>query len=98
MHAVVRETHYAPGLPVHTTPEFLAFQQAHAGLSGYLGTAVVEAGEGRYLTVTLWRGAEDMHAARKVMGPVVEDTLNPLMSSPASLLATGPVVFTDLAQ
>jgi hypothetical protein len=37
-----------------------------------------------------------MAAAREAMGPVVERTVSPLMTSPAKLLGTGPVVFNDL--
>lgn len=98
MHAVVRETYYAPENPIHETQEFQEFQQAHANLNGYQGTVVVDVGAGRFLTLTLWRTADDMAAAREAMGPVVERTLDALMISPAKLLGTGSVVVNDLAQ
>ncbi len=98
MYAVVRETYYAPEKPIYETQEFQEFQQEHANLNGYQGTVVVDLGAGRILTVTLWRTAEDMIAGREAMGPVVERTLNPLMTSPAKLLGTGSVVVNDLVQ
>lgn len=96
-YAVVRETRYALRTPVQETREFREFQREHARLEGYRGTVVVEAGEGWYLTVTLWESAEEMTAARERMGPVVERTIGPLWSAPADLVATGPVVVDDLS-
>jgi hypothetical protein len=98
MHAVVRETSYPPEMPLDETPEFREFQREHASLSGYLGTVVVDVGGGRFLTLTLWQTAEDLTAARETMAPVVERTLDPLMTSPAKLLGTGPVVVNDLTK
>jgi hypothetical protein len=96
MYSVVRETSYNPDIPVYETPEFQEFHHEHAQLKGYQGTVVVEVGAGRFLTVTLWQTAEDMSAARAAMEPVVERTINPLMTAPAKLIGTGPVVVNDL--
>lgn len=96
MHAVIRETFYAPEHPIHETEAFREFQKKHAKLSGYRGSVLVEVGAGRFLTLTLWQTAGEMAAAREAMGPVVERTVSPLMTSPAKLLGTGPVVFNDL--
>jgi hypothetical protein len=96
MHAVIRETSYAPGEPLCETPEFNEFQREHANLTGYQGTVVVDVGAGRFLTLTLWQTAEDMSAARETMGPVVDRTINPLFTSPPKLLGTGPVVINDI--
>lgn len=98
MHAVVRETSYAPEKPIQETQEFQEFQHEHANLRGYQGTVVVDVGAGRFLTLTLWQTAEDIIAAREAMGTVVERTVSPLMTSPAKLLGTGPVVINDLMQ
>lgn len=59
---------------------------------------MVDIGAGRFLTLTLWRTAKDMEAAREAMGSVIERTLNRLMTSPAKLLGTGSVVVNDLNQ
>lgn len=98
MYAVVRETIYAPEHPIYKTEEFNEFQKEHASLDGYQGTVVVDAGAGKFLTLTLWRSTDDMTAAREAMGPVVERTVDQLMTSPPKLLGTGPVVVNDLTQ
>jgi hypothetical protein len=96
MYAVVRETSYSPDTPINERQEFRQFQQEHSRLDGYKGTIVVDAGSGRFITLTLWQESEKMIAAREHMGPVVERLLNPLMISPAKLLGTGPVVVNDI--
>lgn len=96
MYAVVRETSYDIENPVHETPAFEEFQREHANLNGYQGKVVVEVGAGRFITLTLWRTADDMTSALEAMGPVVEQTINPLMVSSAKLIGTGPVVVNDL--
>ena len=96
MYAVARETTYIPGAPVFRSPEFLEFQEAHAKRPGYRGTVVVDVGEGRYVTLTLWQTADDMNAAREALSPIVQRLLEPLMMAPSVLLGTGPVVVNDL--
>lgn len=98
MYAVVRETTFAPDEPIYESPAFQQFQREHASLPGYQGTVVVDVGGGRFVTLTLWRTAEDMSAAREVMGPVAERVLNSLMTAPSRLYGTGPVVVNDLVQ
>jgi heme-degrading monooxygenase HmoA len=96
MHAVVRETTYPPGGPLQERREFQQFQEAHAAQPGYRGTILVDAGDGRFITLTLWERADDMAAARTAMTPIVARLLDPLMTSPARLIATGEVVVDDL--
>jgi hypothetical protein len=96
MHAVIRETHYARDMPIAESREFQEFQELHAARPGYRGTIVVDSGNGRFLTLTLWEGEDEMNAAREALEPVVEKLLNPLMTAPSRLLATGPVVVDDL--
>ena len=96
MHAVLRETTYAPERPIYKTPEFHEFQELHAGRRGYRGTVLVDAGNGRFLTLTLWETAEDMSAAREALGPIVQRLLDPLMTAPSRLVGTGLVVVDDL--
>jgi hypothetical protein len=57
---------------------------------------VVDAGGGRFLTLTLWATEDDMRAGREAMGPVVAGTVAPLLTAPAVLHGTGPVVVNDL--
>lgn len=96
MYAVSRETYYPPEIKIQETKAFTAFQNKHAEQPGYVGTIVTKLEEGRYLTVTLWETEEQMNNARKALGQVVEELLTPLMTSPAILLGTGPVVVNDL--
>lgn len=98
MHAVVRETRYAPGQPIYETEEFQEFQREHAKLPGYKGTVVVDVGAGRFVTMTLWESADEMKAAQGAMDAVVGRTINPLMTTPAKLVGTGPVVVDDLTE
>ncbi len=98
MHAVVRQTTYDPDKRIYEAPEFQRFQEKHARLPGYRGTVVIDAGGGRFITVTLWESPDDMAAARQTMTPIVERLLAPLMTSPAQLLAMGPVVVDDLTE
>ena len=96
MHAVLRETSYAPNRPLEDMPEFAQFQAAHAARAGYRGTIVTRIGDGRYVTLTLWASAADMDGAREALGPVVQRLLNPLMTAPTRLYGTGEVVVADL--
>jgi hypothetical protein len=96
MHAVFRETTYAPDQSLVDRPEFQEFQKAHASRRGYKGTIVADVGGGRFVTMTLWETADDMNAARQALGPVVERLLSPLMTSPSKLYGTGRVVTSDL--
>jgi hypothetical protein len=96
MHAVIRETTYAPDRPLEDMAEFAEFQTAHAARQGYRGTIVTRVGDGRYVTLTLWASAADMDAARDALGPVVQRLLNPLMTAPTRLYGTGEVIVDDL--
>jgi hypothetical protein len=96
MYAIVRETFYDPAQPLQDRGEFKAFQAAHSEQGGYVGTLVVEAGSGRYLTTTLWKTREAAEAARIALGPTIGRLLNPLMTSAAKLLGTGPIAVNDL--
>ncbi len=96
MHAVFRETRYSSGASVVESDAYREFNAIHAAQPGYRGSMVVDAGEGRLLTVTLWETAEAMSAAREALEPVVARLLDPSMTAPAMLLGTGRVVLNDL--
>jgi hypothetical protein len=97
MHAVFRETSYPSSVPIQETAEFREFQRLHAGRPGYCGTVVAAVGDGRHLTMTLWRSAEDMQAAREALEPVIGALIAPRMTAPSVLLGTGHVVAMDIA-
>jgi hypothetical protein len=96
MHAVVRETSYDSSKPIQERTEFKEFQALHASQKGYRGTLVADAGDGVFLTMTLWETRADADEARRVLSPVIGRLLNPLMTGPAKLLGTGPIVVNDL--
>lgn len=97
MYAVFRETTYPPDVPIQDSAAFQEFQRLHAGRPGYRGSFVVAVGDGRHLTMTLWRNGDDMHAAREALEPAIGALIAPLMAAPAVLLGTGRVVAMDLA-
>lgn len=96
MYAIVRETSYSHDKPIYQSQQFQQFQHEPSRLHGYECPIVVDAGLGRFITLTLWRTSEDITAARETIARVVERLLNPLMISPAKLLATGAVVVNDI--
>ena len=98
MYAVFRETSYLPGTKIEDTTAFIEFQDKHAKQAGYKGTVVTDAGEGHYLTVTLWEDEKAMNDARKELGPLVEKLLSPIMTSQAKLIGAGIVVINDIKE
>jgi hypothetical protein len=98
MFAIVRDTPYDPKKLRERGEALAAFQAAHARQPGYAGTIVVDAGNGRWLTVNLWESEEQAATALPVMVPVVQRLLEPLMAGPSELIASGPVALTDLTR
>ena len=95
MYAVFRENTYPADFDPNTNPNFQEFHQAHAGQPGYRGTIVTDAGNGRFLSITLWETEDDMNSARQALGPVVGRLLDPMMVTPSKLHGTGRVVLND---
>ncbi len=98
MYAVVRDTPYDPAKLREGSEAIAEFQAIHARQPGYAGTVVVDAGNGRWLTVNLWETEEQAAAALPTMVPVVQRLIEPLMAGPSQLIASGPVALTDLAK
>jgi hypothetical protein len=96
MYAIIRENCFAVDSPLEQISEFQEFQKAHANVKGYIGSIVVEAGEGRYESITVWASNTDMNAAREALGPVVGRLLEPLMTRPSEVVGAGRVVFQDV--
>jgi hypothetical protein len=97
MYAVIRDNTFDVLKLAAGAVQIADFQAAHAGQPGYVGGAVVDAGSGRQVSITLWRSEEEADAARQTLGPVIGRTLQPMMATPSKLVATGQVVFNDLA-
>ncbi|HEY3786280.1 MAG TPA: hypothetical protein VGL55_13435 [Steroidobacteraceae bacterium] len=98
MYAVIRDNTLEPVKAPAETDSFEEFQAAHAGQPGYSGTVIVDLGEGRQLSLTLWRSEEEAEAARVALGPVIKRTLQPLMRKPSTLVGRGKVLFNDLSE
>ena len=96
MYAIVRENTYDLAKLARSHAQLADFQALHARQSGYRGTLVVDAGDGRWLTVNLWETEEHATAALPALVPVVQRLLEPMMASPSLIIATGPVMLTDL--
>ena len=97
MHAVMRETFCGLKQPIQDRKEFKDFQSLHSARQGYGGTVVVDTGNGRFLTLTLWQTVADAERARIALGPEIERPLNPLMTAPTNLLGTREVVLDGLS-
>ena len=95
MHAIVRSNTYDPARLTQVRDHLDEFQAAHARQPGYRGTIVVDAGNGRWLTVNLWETEEHATAALPAMAPVVQRLLGPLTVA-SEVLGAGSVVLTDL--
>ena len=96
MYAIVRENTYDPAKLDQGQARLIEFQALHARQPGYRGTMVVDAGDGRWLTVNLWETKEHATAALPALIPEVQRLLEPMMAGPSELIGTGPVVLTDL--
>jgi hypothetical protein len=97
MYAVVRDNQFDPQRWADGQDQVRAFQAEHARQPGYCGTVVVDVGDGRQLSFTLWRSRAEAEAARGSLGPTIGRTLEPLMARPSVLLGVGEVVYEDLA-
>ncbi|MBA3311522.1 MAG: PPOX class F420-dependent oxidoreductase [Nocardioidaceae bacterium] len=95
-YAVVRRVTYGPAALTTAAAELEEFQRVHARQPGYQGNVVVDAGDNVRLTVTLWESDQHAADAGKILRPAVHRLLDPLMTEPAELLATGPVTTIDL--
>jgi len=73
------------------------FDKVHAAQPGYVGSVVVDPGDGRRFALNLWESEEHSAAALSVLGPEVGRLLSPLMSSPSELIGVGTVISSDLA-
>lgn len=98
MYAIVRKNTFDPAKLAQAEKQLAEFQELHAQQPGYSGTIVIDAGEGRQLSVNLWDTAEHASAALPAMVPVVHRLIEPIMAGPSRPVGAGPVVLTDLVR
>lgn len=96
MYAVVRLNSFEANKLAGSADSLKQFDEAHAAQPGYVGSIVVDLQDGRRLVLNLWDSEAHSAAALSVLGPEAARVLNPLMSKPSELIATGPVISTDL--
>ena len=96
MYAVVRDTTYDLDKLAQGRERLEEFQAMHARQPGYRGAIVVDAGNGRWLTVNLWETQEHSSVALPALVPEVQRLLEPMMAGPSQLIGSGPVLLSDL--
>jgi hypothetical protein len=98
MYAVVRDNQYDPAKLTEGQGQLAEFQAIHARQPGATGTLLIDAGNGHLLTINLWETEEHAAAALPTLVPEVQRLLEPMMSAPSRLIASGTVVQTDLGR
>ncbi len=98
MYAIVRRQPFDAAKLAEASEALAEFDNAHAAQPGYAGYLVVDIGEGRHLTVTLWETQQHAAAGRAALGPRVQALLEPLLTSPSEFLGAGEVVAGDLVR
>lgn len=94
MYANVRETIYEPAKLDQGQDRIAEFQTLRARQPGFRGTIVVDAGDGRWLTVKHWQTTEHAAAALPALIPRVQRVLEQMLSEPSQLVGAGPVVMS----
>ncbi|MGH3499997.1 MAG: hypothetical protein ACRDQA_03700 [Nocardioidaceae bacterium] len=92
MYAVVRVNTWDDAKRAAAADDVAAFDRVHAEQPGFLGSLVVDLGEGRNAIVNLWKSEEHATAALPVVGPAVGRLLESLMTEQSQLVGTGEVI------
>lgn len=92
MYAVVRVNTWDNAKRAAAAADVAEFDRIHAEQPGFLGSLVVDLGEGRNAIVNLWESEQQATAALPVVGPAVGRLLQPLMAEPSRLVGTGEII------
>ena len=98
MFAAVRETTFDPEKLRQGQAQMDEFAALRDRQPGLVGSVLLDAGDGRRLTLTLWESEAQAMAARAVLEPESQRLLAPLSTVPGRFLAQGPVLRNDLAK
>jgi heme-degrading monooxygenase HmoA len=96
MYALVREATLRPDAQEPYLAARAEFDAFHAQLEGFHGSVVLDAGEGRRITVALWESEQAYQAATPAMGAQAERLVNPYLTAPSRVIYQGPVVADHL--
>jgi hypothetical protein len=96
MYAVLWLNSFDPDKLAASGERLEEFDKLHAAQPGYIGSVVVDLGEGRRFVLNLWESKEHSAAALSVLGPEVGRLQSPLMSSPSQFIGVGNVISSDL--
>jgi hypothetical protein len=96
MYAILRDSTYETPESARSSEAMAEFQQLHSSQPGYKGNVVVDAGNGRLFTLTIWETGADAAAARSALETEVRRLLGALMKYPSRLIGTGEVTTFDL--
>lgn len=92
MYAVVRVNTWDQAKRADAAADVAEFDHIHGQQPGFLGSLVVDLGEGRNAILNLWESEEQATTALPVVGPAVARLLEPLFAEPSQLVGTGQVI------
>jgi hypothetical protein len=98
MFATVREATYGPDQLRQGQAQRDEFAALRDRQPGFAGSVMVDAGDGRTLTLALWESEAHATAARVVLEPEAQRLMAPLWTTPSRVIAQGPVIRTDLVK
>jgi hypothetical protein len=98
MYAVLRLNTFDPVKLAVSADLLEEFDRIHAAQPGFVGSVVVDLGDGRRFALNLWESEQHSAAALQVLGQEVGRLLGTLMAAPSQLIGAGPVLSSDLVR
>lgn len=92
MYGVVRVNTWDEAKRSAAADDVAEFERIHSEQPGFLGSLVVDLGEGRSAIVNLWKSQEHATDALPVVGPAVGRLLEPLMAEQSQMVGAGEVI------
>src|SRR3954451_18014558 len=96
MYAVIRESTLRSGAQEQLNTGRNAFAALRAQQPGYQGSVVIDAGNGRMLTIGFWESEQSEQAARAILQPQAERLMTPHLTASPQVTAQGQVVANEL--
>lgn len=92
MYAVVRVNTWDNAKRAAAAGDVAEFDRIHTEQPGFLGSLVVDLGDGCNAILNFWKSQEHATAALPVVGAAVRRLLEPLMAEPSQLIGAGDVI------